>query len=240
LPQFWNSLWGPATNGWESEAALCEHARPEHRAKALRHFYARLGRGWVLDKTCINVMRIPFLHALFPRAKFVYVHRDGRDNVSSLMDGWRDGRFALAKFLGRFPTSVKIDGERFEEWHFFLPPGWREYNDASLEEVCAYQWSTANRMALQARQAIPETQWIPVRYEDIFDCPVDLFKHTFERLGIPFGEGMEKRCLSLERRPTSLVGGPPARGKWRGHNRAAVEHILPTIAPIMDELGYRV
>ncbi len=59
IPQFWNGLYGPLNNGWESEAGGAEQARPEHRHAALRYFYVRLGPGWVLDKTCINVMRIP-------------------------------------------------------------------------------------------------------------------------------------------------------------------------------------
>ena len=69
IPQFWHGLYGPLHNGWESEAARAENARPEHRNAAFRYFYQRLGAGWVLDKTCINVMRIPYLHAVFPEAK---------------------------------------------------------------------------------------------------------------------------------------------------------------------------
>jgi len=100
LPQLWNGLWGPSHNGWASEAADAGDARPEHRDAVLSFFYQRLGQGRVVDKTCINVMRIPYLYALFPRAHFIYIHRDGRDNVSSLMDGWREGpRFALGQFL---------------------------------------------------------------------------------------------------------------------------------------------
>src|SRR6266498_617674 len=96
IPEFWDSLWGPRTNGWESEAAGAEVARPEHRDAAQRYFFQRLGLGRVVDKTCINVMRVPYLYRLFPQARFVYIHRDGRDNVSSLMDGWLyDGHFAL-------------------------------------------------------------------------------------------------------------------------------------------------
>jgi hypothetical protein len=69
LPKFWDSLFGPLNNGWQSEAAGAGDARPAHRHAAQRHFYARLGLGCVLDKTCINVMRIPYLLALFPQAK---------------------------------------------------------------------------------------------------------------------------------------------------------------------------
>ena len=240
IPQFWNSLYGPLENDWHSEAAGAEHARPEHRDAALRYFYQRLGAGWVLDKTCINVMRIPYLHQLFPQAKFVFIQRDGRDNISSMMDGWRmgrtDGRFELSQFFGPFPEPVAINGGEFKEWSFFLAPGWREYNHASLEEVCAFQWIAANRMALDAKNAIPPAQWIHLRYEDIFERPVAMFREAFAQLGVPFTPELEARCANLQ--PTSVVKGTPKKQKWREHNPAAIERILPMITPMLRELGY--
>jgi len=92
IPQFWNGLYGPLNNGWHSEAARSEDAKPAHRDAAFRYFFQRLGAGWVLDKTCINTLRIPYLYSLFPKARFVFIQRDGRDNISSMMDGWRQGR----------------------------------------------------------------------------------------------------------------------------------------------------
>ncbi len=211
IPQFWDSLYGPLNNGWHSEAAGAEHARPAHRSAALRHLYQRLGAGQVLDKTCINVMRIPYLHALFPQARFVFIQRDGRDNISSMMDGWRmgrtDGRFELSQFFGPFPEPVAINGGEFKEWAFFLAPGWRQYNRASLEEVCAFQWISANRLALEAKKGIPPEQWIHLRYEDIFERPVEMFGQAFARLGVPFTAQLEERCAHLQ--PTSVVKGVP-------------------------------
>jgi len=240
LPQFWNSLHGPHTNNWESEAARAVDARPEHRDTALRFFYQRLGAGPVLDKTCINTLRVPYLHKLFPKAKFVFIQRDGRDNVSSMIDGWRHGRtdggFGLEKFLGPSPEPVSINGGEFREWHFFLPPGWRAYNRASLAQVCAFQWISANALALEARDAIPDDQWTALRYEDLFDRPVEMFRDAFERLDLPFSETMRARCAHL--RPTSIVKGPPRKHKWKDQNGAAIEAILPTIAPMMQRLGY--
>jgi hypothetical protein len=218
-----------------------EHARPEHRDAALRFFYQRLGLGRVLDKTCINVMRLPYLYKLFPKAHFIYIHRDGRDNISSMMDGWRhDGHFRLSQFLGPSPDPVAINNGEFREWSFFLPPGWREYNGAALEDVCAYQWITANRMALDAKKLIPPAQWSQVRYEDIFDRPVGMFEEVFERLELPFEEPVRKGCATLNKRPTSIVRGAPKRQKWKEHNPDAIKHILPKIRPLMEELGYDV
>ena len=242
IPQFWNGLYGPLNNGWESEAAGAAQAEPAHRDAALRFLYQRLGAGPVLDKTCINTMRVGYLHRLFPHAKFVFIHRDGRDNVSSMMDGWRHGRtdggFGLSQFFGPSPEPVAINGGEFREWHFFLPPGWREYNRASLEEVCAFQWVSANRLALEARPAIPDAQWIGLRYEDVFDRPVEMFRDLFRRLDLPFDEAMTKYCASIDRRPTSIVKSGPAKEKWKGQNREAIERILPAIRPMMERLGY--
>ncbi len=242
IPQFWNGLYGPLNNGWHSEAAGAEHARPEFRDAAFRYFYQRLGNGWVLDKTCINTLRIPFLYKLFPQARFVFIQRDGRDNISSMIDGWRlgrtDGGFGLEKFFGPSPVSVEINGGEFHEWHFFLPPGWREYNRASLEEVCAFQWISANRLALDAARDVPAAQWIQVRYEDIFERPVEMFRTVFERLGLPFDARMEAHCAGLSGRPTSIVKGTPKKQKWKESNPEAIERILPAIAPLMCELGY--
>jgi len=241
IPEFWDSLWGPRHNGWESEAAGAEAARPEHRAAAQRYFFQRLGLGRVLDKTCINVMRVPYLYRLFPQARFVYIHRDGRDNVSSLMDGWlHDGHFALGKFLGPFPCTVDIDRGGFSEWSFLLPPGWRDYNHAPLEEVCAHQWLMANRLALDASREIPAAQWIRLRYEDIFDRPVDMFRDLFDRLELPFDEAVRRHCATLDLRPTSIVRGAPGKQKWKGQHAAKIERILPRIRPLMVELGYDV
>ncbi len=237
IPQFWNGLVGPLNNGWHSEAAYAKEAEPRHRDAALRLFYARLGRGRVVDKTCINTLRLPYLYRLFPDAMFVFIQRDGRDNISSMMDGWRhDGHFRLSQFLGPSPEPVAINGGEFTEWSFFLPPGWRDYNQASLEEVCAYQWVTANHMALEAKKAIPPPQWIHLRYEDIFERPVAMFQEAFERLGIPFTEDLRQRCANLQ--PTSIVKGAPKRQKWKEHNPDAIRRILPVIRPLMRKMGY--
>lgn len=240
IPQFWNRLHGPLSNRWSSEAAGPGDARPGHRDAALRFFYQRLGAGAVLDKTCINTLRAGYLHRLFPAARFVFIKRDGRDNVSSMMDGWRHGRsdggFGLEKFFGPFPEPVAINGGEFREWHFFLPPGWRDYNRASLEEVCAFQWESANRLALEARTGIPGEQWIELRYEDIFDRPLDMFRGLFERLDLPFTAAIREHCANLK--PTSIVKGPPTKEKWKAHNREAIERVLPRLQPMMQRLGY--
>lgn len=239
IPQFWHSLFGPWDNHWESEVATANDATHLHRNKAFAYFYARLGSGQVLDKSCINILRIPYLYELFPKAKFIYIHRDGRDNINSLMEGWRhNNHFGLSKLLGKIPVDIQINNNEFNDWHFFLPPDWQKYNNASLEDVCAHQWISANQLALAAKESIPRKQWIQIKYENIFESPVDMFGEVFERLNLPFTEALKRHCANLNQHPTSIVNGLPQKEKWKNRNKDAIERILPRIEPVMKTLGY--
>jgi hypothetical protein len=57
----------------------------------------------VVEKSPRNALRIPFLRAVFPEARFVVIVRDGRDVACSLMPG--------------------IGGT---EWRHLKPPDWKE------------------------------------------------------------------------------------------------------------------
>ncbi|MBK7216095.1 MAG: sulfotransferase [Candidatus Promineofilum sp.] len=46
----------------------------------------------LLEKTPENCLRLPFLQALFPDARVLFLVRDGRANVHSLLEGWRQPR----------------------------------------------------------------------------------------------------------------------------------------------------
>ena len=236
---FWDRVYGLQHNSWESEVALAKDARPEHRKQFFKYAYARLGDGRVLDKTCINALRGTYLYELFPNAQFIYIQRDGRDNISSMMDSWnKDDNFGLNQYLGKPKEIINIENGKFDQWRLFYPPGWREYNNAALEEVCAFQWISANQHCLDAKAVIPQNQWSHLRYEDLFSRPVEMFEDVFEKLDIPFTDDVRQRCETLNKRPTSIVNGAPELEKWRQHNPQAIENIIDKICPMQKKLGY--
>ena len=189
-----------------------------------------------LDKAPRNCLRVPYLDAMFPGAWFVHLKRDGRAAVSSLITGWRapGGMFPGALM----PVPLSIRGYEGETWKFIVPPGWEEYaSGRSLEEVCAFQWVSANQAILAARERIGTDRWIEVGFEEFVDSPQEQAAQLLERLGLPLDPEVLVHAGSLDRHVTKAVT-PPRPDKWRTENPGEIERILPMIEPTMRRLGY--
>ncbi len=206
---------------------------PEERAVIHRALYGTFGGKQFVEKKARNSLRVPYLHALFPEAFFICLRRDGRDNVNSLINGWRSDRYHGIVV----PAALQISGYGGTNWKFALPPGWRSYIDRPLEDVCAFQWIACNEALTTARAGVPERNWIEVEYEEIVQAPVAPISAVFETLGLPFEPHIERYCQSLDKHPVNYLS-PPRLGKWKDENGEAIGRILPTIAPTMARLGY--
>lgn len=193
----------------------------------------RFGTMRLLEKTPNNCLRIPFLRALFPDAKFLFLRRDGRPNVSSLMDGWNlEGQFESYEV----PLPVRVGGYAGKKWCFLLPPGWRDLVDQPLEVVCAEQWKAcmeavlAELPRLRADGAVCE-----LSYEDLTGAPRETLTRVLGFLGLP---AEEEVVPSDDRLPVINARTPPDPDKWRKRNGPAVERILPRIEAVQRALGY--
>ena len=80
-----------------------------------------------VEKTPNTCLKIPFLQRCFPGARFVFLHRDPRETIASLIEGWLEGARS-----GRFVTYRDLPGG-LPRWCFFLPPGWRSLSDLALK-----------------------------------------------------------------------------------------------------------
>jgi len=191
-----------------------------------------------LDKTPRNSLQVPYLHALFPDARFVFLARDGRAVVSSLINGWRD---ATGMFPGRpVPFPLHIEGYEGDRWKFVAPPGWESYASGhTLAEVCAFQWRACADSILDARDAIPSGHWVETRYETLTASPADEIRRILEPLRLPVEAAVVDAAASLDRR-VSKATSPPRPDKWRDENPGEVESILPDIKATMERHGYPV
>jgi hypothetical protein len=187
----------------------------------------------LLEKTPENCLRLPFLLDLFPDARVIYLIRDGRPNIHSLMEGWRQPHI----FPGyQVPDKIAIPGDARGRWAFSLIPGWRELVSCSLEEVCAYQWIRCNEAVLTHREHTQgRVPYLTLRYEDVIANPEPVFHQIADFIGVDFEVSFKHISGGL---PRINVVSEPDPNKWLSQNGEAIERILPLIQPMMEKLGY--
>jgi len=196
---------------------------------------------YVVEKTCANCLRVDFVHALFPRAFYIYIERDGRDAAASAKLRWQAGldipyllrkaRFVPARdlpfYAGRYlwthiyrlfssrEKGLAIWGPRFA--------GYREaVKQFSLIEVCGLQWLTCVRKSQEALTRLVEPgRRCDIRYEDFVKAPYEELSRVFDFFRLPTDEpGLVKACGHVK---------PGSVGKWR-------ETLSPTEQVLLETL----
>jgi len=232
--EVWEADFHPALRGWESNCVGAEDLAHASARRIRRSFYLTAGgRKRLIDKTPRNSLRVPFVEALFPNACYVFLQRDGRANVSSLINAWRTPRYRTY----RLPEKHSIPGVDPDWWKFILYPGWRQNVRGPLEVVCARQWIASNLHTLDALQAMDAGRWTVVRYEDLVADPVAELGRLMTFLDLPYESSVRERAAAAATTPINTVT-PPEEGKWRRENPREIETITPLIAPSMERLGY--
>jgi hypothetical protein len=177
-----------------------------------------------VEKTPKNALRIPFLDAAFPDAQFIFLWREPGPNLASIIEAWKAGRWVTYRGLD----------ERADPWSLLLPPGWQAMRDKPLPEIAAFQWESANRIALDDLEKIDRSRWTAVTYEELVANPRAVIERLTKFIGIGIDAGLEQR-LAAPLPPSRQTHTPPDSQKWR-LQEAVIEPLLPNLTPIVARL----
>ncbi len=177
-----------------------------------------------LEKTPKNALRIPFFEQIFPNARFIVLWRDPRQNISSIMEAWRSGRFETYPRLEGFAGA----------WSLLLPPGYPRVSGKPLEEIAAFQWETTNRIILDDLDRLGGDQWMSVNYADFVADPGAETQRMCDFAQIALDPDLQARISSAlpHSRYTETA---PAAEKWRV-NEAEILSVLPSVEQTWDRL----
>jgi len=235
---YWTGLHPLADKHWDTHALDAGDASPDERDGVSRYFYSWTGKHRWVDKNNQNGLCVPYLRSLFPDAVFVFVKRSPGDNLNSLIEGWRKPE-EFATWSNDLPAKVAVENGQLNQWCFFLSDGWRNYVNAPVEEVAAFQYAAINRAILDARAGIPAGQWVEVFYEDFLRDPVATFRQVFEGCGLAFDSRLQAHCAEVLDIPYNAFS-EIRLDKWKdGRNREKIERVLPLVSDVAAEMGYR-
>jgi len=219
----------PRMRGFDSNVLTEADAKPalvkDLRTRFFEELKDRDGRSAVgegvrmLEKTPKNALRIPFLRAAFPEARFLFLYRDPRQCLSSMLDAWRSGRFV---------TYPNLPGWQPLKWSMILVPGWRELIGRPLEEIVAAQWERTLTGLLDGLEALPRELVACTTYDRVLADPQGECARLCEFFGLDWDRAIDGP-LPLAQHTLSA----PDKDKWR-KNAAEVEAVLPRLQPVIE------
>ena len=160
------------------------------------------GGGRFVEKTVGNVLRLPFVRWIYPRARYVFLIRDGRDVAESAARCWQTpprmgyllrklrtfpwlaGAHYGASYAGRVLQRKFGLAKQLSSWGPRYPGIDDDVIRYALLEVCARQWVACIEAYEQARHELAADQLTEVRYEDVVRQPHATLGALCERLAI--------------------------------------------------------
>ncbi len=162
--------------------------------------------------------RVGFLKEIFPDAKFIHVYRDGRAVVNSLVDvyfwsGWRG------------PDNWRwgdLTAEQRERWEKF---------GKSFVALACIEWEILMEAYDQAKQQIPQCDFMEIPYEELCQEPIKTFQKAIEFSELEWSSQFEARVKTFSLKNTNY--------KWQKDLSEEQQHILTEcLGPTLRRYGY--
>lgn len=204
----------------------------------------------VVEKTCANSLRVPFVDAVIPEAKYIFIYRDGLDVVGSAVKRWkaeldipylaRKARFVplldLPFYASRYLWNHVYRMISREERLAFWGPQFKGLEQAlinhSLPEVCALQWQRCVELSEAAFSCMPEGKVARVSYEAFVSEPEGELRRIADELELR----LDTNALG------NAVKGVSARSVGKGREAlddATAVAITSLVGDTLERYGYQ-
>lgn len=248
-----NPIWRHGNLCVSHDALEAEHARPAVRRfirRAFERIWAEQGEPtFLVEKTCANTLRVPFVEAVLPEARYLHITRDGVDVVASAARRWQGKLempglpYYLAKIRYAPPGDLPCYGLSFLRARAALAlgrekrlsvwgpkwPGMAALENPSLEELCARQWVACVTAADTGLGQIAPERTHAVAYESFVQNPAETL------FGILSFLGHKVPDAAVQTAARGVTAG--SVGKGRSQELAAATRAI--LAPALAAHGYR-
>jgi hypothetical protein len=218
--------------------------------KQFLKYQKRHGNRVVMEKTPANILKIPYVRAIFPEAIYLFVVRNPFSFISSVELKWQ--RTLSSKGIRRRLASTPIT-----QLHYYAGRFIRQYLDKrvlgrkyqaiwgprykgieqdlqthDLLTVVARQWSVLSRKAEQDLTLFEPGRVLRLRYEDFVEDPISDMKRICAHCGLEMTPEMVRAANEWVK--------SDRKEKWRRFDPRDLARILPEIEDEMQRHGYEV
>ena len=204
---------------------------------------------WVLEKTCANTLRIPFINEIFPDAKFIHIIRDGRDVACSAKERWtakldlpylmkkaryvplRDLPYYASKYAWSRLYKCFSSQKRVSTWG----PRFKGIDDVfrthSLTLASAIQWQECVKTSIHDFKNIDKKRVVEIKYEDFTYKPAEELEKIISYFKLPMKVSDVAETLN----------GVSTKSVGRWHNKLSEiesEQIISQCGELLKQLGY--
>lgn len=231
------------------ECDATDKVKPYIRGQFLK-YQQRHGNRVVIEKTPANILKIPFVRAIFPEATYLFIVRSPFSFISSVELKWQ--RTLSAKGIRRRLKSTPVTqlhyyAGRFVKQYFDKRVLGRKYQsiwgprykgieqDLETEDlltVIARQWSIPSRKAEKDMSLFEPGRILRLRYEDFVVDPLSDMERICAHCGIKMTAEMVKAAYEWVK--------SDRQEKWRRFDPHALARILPEIEDEMQRHGYEI
>ena len=211
-----NYIWRYGNRSFSSDELLKENITNKN-LNYIRGQFNNLHRktksNFIVEKTCANSLRVPFVNEILPEAKYIYIIRNGYDVVGSAKLRWtakldipyifkkiryvpfNDLFYYASRYIYTRTYKIFSKEKRVAYWgpkikdlkHFLL-----EY---SLDELCALQWKRCVDLSDNAFHKLPKDKVYHLKYEEFVDNPYEILKQILEFLSYDIDQDEIKEAV---------------------------------------------
>jgi len=208
------------------------------------------GNRIVVEKTPHNILRIPYVRAIFPEARFLYIVRNPLSFVSSVELKWQKpaSRKRIVKrlkftpvaqvhhYLKRFLSQLWNNRIMRRKYLSIWGPRYKgiqeDLKTEDLMVVIARQWSRSSSKAERDLALFEDGQVLRLRYEDFVQHPVSDMERICAHCSLQMTSDMANTVKEMVKTDRNL--------KWQRFETPVLAQIIPELYDEMERHGYEI